>query len=61
MTDKPESRESVDYQLVREGMKAGERAAMESRVNRGLKPRIWAVLLIVAAILVTRLVSGLTG
>lgn len=61
MSEKQESRESVDYELVRKGMEAGERAAMESRIGRGLRPRIWAVLLIIAAILITRLVSSLTG
>lgn len=59
MNDQPESRESVDYELVRKGMEAGERAALESRAGRGLRPRIWAVLLIVAAVLITRFVSGL--
>jgi hypothetical protein len=61
MSDKPDNRESVDYDLVQKGMAAGERAAMENRVGRGLKPRIWAVLLILLAVLVTRLVSGLSG
>jgi hypothetical protein len=59
MNDQPESRESVDYELVRKGMEAGERAALESRAGRSLRPRIWAVLLIVAAVLITRFVSGL--
>lgn len=61
MTDRPEQKESVDYDLVRQGMDAAERAARESRVKRGLRPRIWAVLLIIAAVLVTRFVSGLGG
>lgn len=61
MTDRPEQKESVDYDLVREGMDAAERAARESRTSRGLRPRIWAVLLIIAAVLVTRFVSGLGG
>ena len=63
MTDekagKPEEpRESVDYDLVRQGMDAAEKAAMESRGRRSLKPRIWAILLIIAAVLITRLLSG---
>lgn len=61
MNDQPESRESVDYELVRKGMEDGERAALENRARRGLRPRIWAILLIIAAVLVTRLVSGLSG
>ena len=55
---KEEQRESVDYDLVRQGMEAGEQAARESRSRRSLKPRIWAILLIIAAILITRLLSG---
>ena len=61
MTDKPESGESVDYEIVRKGMEAGERAAMEARGSRSLRPRIWAILLIIVAVLLTRLISGLTG
>ncbi|WP_417517715.1 hypothetical protein [Minwuia sp.] len=58
--DQTEQRESVDYDLVRQGMDAAERAAIESRARSSLKPKIWAVLLIVIAILLTRFVSGLT-
>ena len=61
MSEPADKRESVDYDLVRKGMEAGERAALESRSSRGWRPRIWAVLLIVAAVLITRFVSGLSG